>query len=1459
MVRHPQPILGGLMKIVWTYFFRLPAFVTIAVSTVLASYCPGGPMCDAIFFDTVPAENGNTARIAFSRVVYHSSDRVAQAVVSFPNQRMTNLHIKLTLSSGSQIFTKVLDPCATPSRPSNSRSLILGTGTGGGVGLPHDCSLLNHIDLRVDLTQLSVGSWTLQAVGLNKAEIVFTGQPASSFTIDELVEAPVEFPADGVPIKLLPQSVMENATWGVSTGIPLPKGALNDLGELTLFESLGPGSGARAVPAQVTTRATWDVDGGVKWLGLDFVGKYDGTRPRSYRLFKQASAPIPGARIRVDEDANFIFVDTGFVKFRVNRKKFAGVDKAWFDPDGSGTYSDLGKMVDDAGGPYLVDSTDLGDAIYKAALDTTASVTVEEQGLVRATILAKGWYVREVPGAVVRSCPDANGNCLCQFVTRITAFAGQPLIRISHRTVLTYSTNDARVRIRDVGWQIAAANEPRAWEAGATGFQGRSHGPVPQIGQDAYVYQDRGDRVRIFESGSLIGTGLHSNGWLSSVGRAGRLTLMVRNVYQRFPKELEFSNDRNPTLNVSSSPSTPRLVLHQWPKHGVDCGADIGNCAFPDSVANTSPVNFYKFRYAHQGKTMQLKIPDGGPEDYINAFLAGIGSPNDGDSDGAGGGEVTSARFHTDGQGLALGADFAILFQAPAVGSSAVDSYAALFQEDPHAMAAPEWNASSNVLGRVGAVDWTSDPVGERALQIAMPGYQSGIVDAGGEFGTWIYGNIHDNWDPSAGGAVAHRVWSNSHYQNVWTDWLLYFRSGDKDALKWARATTEEWENVGTVNYSDGVISGRLAGYMYHVKGIVPWGGDSAIDQHWVNPSAYLLHYFLAGDRHALDLATSWRAALDQNSLIQATSPQPCVSIDPSTIDPITMIARSEQLPWIDAALRDRVNYFGELVDYYEATWSPQALLRIPAAATWINIPLECTAFAGPMPIWGRQWFLRYYELTRDPVVVDRLKCWYDSSGQGCSNYSGELNANTLLGTQHIGGQDIFVCIETLSGSPCSQPAAIFSDSDLRPEHALPNPFFADGEGRFFFFADPTQRYHLRISINGSVPSDVPNIKEPGKGSGGIQNSDFNVDAFLYHVTGDPSYLTRDMGQFYDVERIYYDNPTERYHGYGQWVQAENAVLLQEAPYYMQALRDAGLTPPQRDFVGQPQVRVAYPTRTHEQAPVFNGPPVPPFVTCPPGWSDSSTIVLALSPTSPNFNVTLSPQLNTGGQDWFSYFVFPPPPPLLSSCVDGSTPVPAGFPSGVIPNAANRTIFITCPSADCAGSSSGVYRIEARSKAVRFFAPYTDIPEAAVWIPTSGGGIGYLAFDRQLYYVRPNAPDGQPLVVRISAESQSPVSWSAMPVWYRIEDSFGNVIPNGEGRLFFFVSDANESTRTICLPPPPAGDAVYRLYTSSTYGPILDLMSGAEELLVSTKLDDLNAIYSNLPHGSLQVAACPSN
>jgi len=186
-------------------------------------------------------------------------------------------------------------------------------------------------------------------------------QASRSFTRSDKKAAQAPFPSNGIAIQVHRQSHVPDGAWPITTGVPMPKGLLMDTEGLALLENGKP------VPAQFITRATWSPTGHgqdhpgkggyVKWVGVDFIAKYDKGEPREYRLVNDPSKRVaPSQPLTVQETDEKILVNTGAIQFEINRKKFAGIEKAWVNHPSQGGPARDGKLVvDGTGGSFVVD------------------------------------------------------------------------------------------------------------------------------------------------------------------------------------------------------------------------------------------------------------------------------------------------------------------------------------------------------------------------------------------------------------------------------------------------------------------------------------------------------------------------------------------------------------------------------------------------------------------------------------------------------------------------------------------------------------------------------------------------------------------------------------------------------------------------------------------------------------------------------------------------------------------------------------------------------------------------------------------------------------------------------------------------------------------------------------------------------------------------------------------------
>lgn len=753
----------------------------------------------------------------------------------------------------------------------------------------------NRFSFLIGVAALPVGKYTVRAAMVDDAGQAQEPAAEYSFARVDKRNPVVAFPPDGVPINVAPQNEVPNAQWPMRLGVPLPINAVMDSSHLALFED------GQQIAAQITPIATWCPEGSVQWVHVDFVARYRDGKPAQYRLRLLPQAePAVASPLKVTQTDDKITVDTGTIRFEVSRKKFAGLDAAWYDPSGKGEYDDDHPDIQGSSGPYIVDGRLIR---FDASRDKNAQVVVEENGPARVVIVAKGWYVSE----------EGRVDPLCQFVTRIAAYAGQPMLRISQHTIITYDTQTGR--LADVGFGIGTI-DARSFRLGADGAV--REGKLPATGT-LYLLQDRHDHFRLVGATEKPVEGTTSDGWFSTIGGndGPSVSVMLRDIWQKFPKEVELGRKG--------------MTVHFWPAHGQRTFAQNDELDIR---------NIYKFWAFHEGALLDLALPT----DYYEAFA------------GPYAGETTECRpehaLNGNGQGLAIGNEFALTF-APPLPAEETAAAARLFQHDPAALAAPEWNATSMALGAVAASDTRNFGPMEEAVEKGYLGY-AGTVQRGKEYGMWIYPDTHTYWDGANDRSNLHRVWHNSHYHEASTVWMMYYRTGSEDILRWARSHADHYMNVTTINYAEMGPNGNpkfkfhLPGAMYHCKGLTPWGAETygmvrrdshaGVAGHWIDPDTMLWNWYLTGNERARDLYNMWAATYAENPFYAGTRREVCTTM-------------------------------AYTVNYYRASFDPRMLPAMRGMGYSLRTaePLEQQ---NPGPLWHPLWINRYYDQMRDPEYV---------------------------------------------------------------------------------------------------------------------------------------------------------------------------------------------------------------------------------------------------------------------------------------------------------------------------------------------------------------------------------------------------------------------------------------------------------------------------------------------------------
>lgn len=1111
------------------------------------------------------------------------------------------------------------------------------------------------VSILLQMGALAFGQYELRlalvdSVSGEDAEVV-----RAAFTKIDQAESQTPIPAEGIPIEVDPQSHLPNGSWPVETGVPLPRGVVHGVGELELVED------GAAIPATLEERGRWQPGGSLKWLGLAFVARWNGTAPRSYRLRRvDGGAPPEGAlRVRNKAGPNVV-VDTGALRFTVNRQAFAGVKLAGTTTAG---------LRAPSAGPYVVDERGTFYESWRAEPDNFHI----EGDSTRVRIVIAGWYAA------------ADGRKLCRYHTQIRASAGSAQVHITHRTIVTF--DPAQTRLADIGWRIPV-NATRSWRTAMDGVVVSDSG---MAGESIGIHQDRPDHCRIIEDGSagvietLAGTRadgwFSADGWLNVDGAEMSVTVVLREMVEQFPKEVELACD-----GTASS-----LALHFWPRHGHQAFTSKSVPRDPSRDA-LDRTNIHKLWYAHEGQLLDLAFP--------SAYVAELQALRTGQLV-AGENPIEESAISSAASGAAIGTaignDFMIMHHPTALGDAERMAFARLFQDEPGALAAPAWNASTGVEGRWAPRDEVRFPQAERLLDTALPGFHHAIVDVPRQYGMWIYGGMHDLWLPSIDAPQLHRVWQVSHYRNVWLAWFLYLRSRLPALRRWARVASDRFLHTGTVHHVDpNVRRGKHMGDMYHCYAFTPWGGESDVWGHYVDPDAHRLRFLLTGDRFAEAAYESWWESLRGIPAIPA-----------------------------GGGNREAVQTLGVLVDRYaqkgdasalELVWrfADQLFTHYRDEATGQYRVRDRSVNPSDHPVWHRQWPMLYYDMTRDRRVVELVRAWIDE-GYG----------------------------------------------DLSP------------------------------------------------------------NAFAAHATGDDQLVRKLVPRFLDQCLHVHDDPADRYHGYGPATAgASRSYLLQQAAYFLGALRDAGIS-----VLDHGERAMAYPAVR---------------------WGNVNTSfwsvrVYAIIPANAgSAAVTLRSLLGYGavggGAD----------SPVTVSRWDNSSLAWITAATGTLPGGeAPSAVSIALPQR----AADWLCRVDIHSADARVFAPITPFPEIAMLRKVGGNWLeGSYGVARQDWWFA--SLGAQPATLEIEAVR----GFYDLPAFVAIEESSSGFL---SGRTIFAHAQKNDGTplpdqRSVTVHLEPPGP--WHVYTAATGGPILRLPGIATNpdcLFLGRSRSDLEALLPRLAPSGL--------
>jgi len=354
-----------------------------------------------------------------------------------------------------------------------------------------------------------------------------------------------------VPLQVAELDGLSRHDEPIAAGVPLPMGAVGDAGKLALV-----GGDGEAVPADFTVLQNWG-DGSVKWVLCDWLATLGAGESATYRLRDDVEPAAPQKALYVDNDTNEVTIDTGVLRFILNKHGFDGFAKAWMSPDRKGRLSPTSHVIAghrDTGGLVAMGAD--GKTVYASRWGRVRSVEVERQGKLHVTLCVKG------------DMRSRDGERFLDYAMHISAQAGSSRVRIvctvhnprpcgrinGDRWVLGQSGSalfeslDFVIPVETQGLQrVTLEAEPgRMWDrlpdpnevviyqdsSGGENWFHRTH-----VNRDNRIpLQYRGWRASCEET--RIGEGLRAEPWLDLSDMRWGVAVAVPKFWQNFPKAL---------------------------------------------------------------------------------------------------------------------------------------------------------------------------------------------------------------------------------------------------------------------------------------------------------------------------------------------------------------------------------------------------------------------------------------------------------------------------------------------------------------------------------------------------------------------------------------------------------------------------------------------------------------------------------------------------------------------------------------------------------------------------------------------------------------------------------------------------------------------------------------------------------------------------------------------------------
>lgn len=353
-----------------------------------------------------------------------------------------------------------------------------------------------------------------------------------------------EFPTAGTPVKC---------------GIPLPSGFLYKKEKVKVYNRNG-----QEVSVQSKVTGYWK-DRSIKWLLLDFVAK-----EKKYRIEVGPDIKVSyDSCLQVEESEEGIIVNTGSMKMEIEKDRFAFPGKLWVDRNNDGQFTE-DELVTNGGDVFLHLKDDNKELDGKYIADRDIDIEVEANGPVKATIRLSGYYYQD-------------DKKVDPFIMRLYLYAGQKTIEIEHTLINNIDVSEVQTIAMGMDFPLILNDELIATtdiDGKRTQFESAADKTISalQINAEKKAYPEFNQfkpEYIIKENNEIVEKGNKSTGWISFKSKETDLSIGLRDMWQKYPKEYRY-NGNEQKVEIYLQPDTGEPL--DW-YGGVD----------PEMIAPTGP------------------------------------------------------------------------------------------------------------------------------------------------------------------------------------------------------------------------------------------------------------------------------------------------------------------------------------------------------------------------------------------------------------------------------------------------------------------------------------------------------------------------------------------------------------------------------------------------------------------------------------------------------------------------------------------------------------------------------------------------------------------------------------------------------------------------------------------------------------------------------------------------------